>query len=164
MLGSSWQGWLTDGRLGGSFSVESHSPACAGSAISPPAGVPLASQASGAGCGRRRAPTYAGAAGARVAARRRPAHTRPQRPRLRQRGQRLRVREQRQRRRRRRRRGRGRGRDALPGPSGPVEVQLEGGGPREAEQRAPEPWPHFREEGGTCSWRSRGEPVLGAPL
>lgn len=35
MLGSSWQGWLTDGRLGGSFSVESHSPACAGSAISP---------------------------------------------------------------------------------------------------------------------------------
>ncbi|XP_037062655.1 voltage-dependent P/Q-type calcium channel subunit alpha-1A-like [Peromyscus leucopus] len=116
------------------------------SAISPPGWVPLRSQASGAGCGRRRAPTYTGTAGARVAARRRPAHTRPQRPRLRQRGQRLGVREQRQRR-RRRRRGRGRGRDALPGPSGPVEEQLEGGGPRRAEQRAPEPWPHFREGG-----------------
>lgn len=80
-----------------------------------------------------------------MAARRRPAYTRPQRPRLRQRNQRLGVCEQRQRRRRWRWRGWGRGRDALPGPSGAVEVQLEGGGPREAEQRAPEPWPHFRE-------------------
>lgn len=113
----------------------------------PPSWVPLRSQASGAGCRRGRAPTYAQTTRTRAATGRRPAHTRPQRPHLRQRGQRLGVRKQRQRWWRRRRRGWGRGRDALPGPSGPVEVQLEGGGPREAEQSAPEPWSHFREGG-----------------